>query len=100
MSSVLGSPMVAREEPLVTLCDGRRVSSYSHEWASECLERHSLVCDLATLPGRANLEARRSILGRIEVTDGAEMRRRVEAELLKVWSRGTAPPVATKGPTP
>lgn len=86
---------------MVTLLDGRSVSSWGPEWQAECLDRHLQVVRIMRLDDR---EARRDFIARYERTAAetappgtpdraayaAEARRRLEAAVLDHWERKRA----------
>ena len=92
---------LSADRPVVTLLDGRSVSSWGPEWQAECLARHQQVVRIMRLDDR---EARRDFIARYERTAAdtappgtpdrsayaAEARRRLEAAVLDCWERKRA----------
>lgn len=92
---------LSADRPVVTLLDGRSVSSWGPEWQAECLARHHQVVRIMRLDDR---EARRDFIARYErtaadtappgtpdrVAYAAEARRRLEAAVLDHWQRARA----------
>ena len=92
---------LSADRPVVTLLDGRSVSSWGPEWQAECLARHHQVVRIMRLDDR---EARRDSIARYErtaadtappgtpdrVAYAAEARRRLEAAVLDHWQRARA----------
>ena len=92
---------LSADRPVVTLLDGRSVSSWGPEWQAECLARHHRVVRIMRLDDR---EARRDFIARYERTAAdtappgtpdraayaAEARRRLEAAVLDHWQRARA----------
>ena len=92
---------LSADRPVVTLLDGRSVSSWGPEWQAECLARHQQVVRIMRLDDR---EARRDFIARYERTAAdtappgtpdraayaAEARRRLEAAVLDQWERRRA----------
>lgn len=92
---------LSADRPVVTLLDGRSVSSWGPEWQAECLARHHQVVRIMRLDDR---EARRDFIARYERTAAdtappgtpdraayaAEARRRLEAAVLDHWQRARA----------
>lgn len=92
---------LSADRPVVTLLDGRSVSSWGPEWQAECLARHQQVVRIMRLDDR---EARRDFIARYErtaadtappgtpdrVAYAAEARRRLEAAVLDYWDRKRA----------
>ena len=92
---------LSADRPVVTLLDGRSVSSWGPEWQAECLARHHQVVRIMRLDDR---EARRDFIARYERTSAdtappgtpdrvayaAEARRRLEAAVLDHWQRARA----------
>ena len=92
---------LSADRPVVTLLDGRSVSSWGPEWQAECFARHQQVVRIMRLDDR---EARRDFLARYERTAAdtappgtpdraayaAEARRRLEAAVLDHWQRARA----------
>ena len=92
---------LSADRPVVTLLDGRSVSSWGPEWQAECLARHHQVVRIMRLDDR---EACRDFLARYERTAAdtappgtpdraayaAEARRRLEAAVLDHWQRARA----------
>ena len=56
---------LSADRPVVTLLDGRSVSSCGPEWQAECLARHQQVVRIMRLDDR---EARRDFIARYERT--------------------------------
>ena len=54
---------LSADRPVVTLLDGRSVSSWGPEWQAECLARHHQVVRIMRLDDR---EARRDFIANIE----------------------------------
>lgn len=91
---------LSADRPVVTLLDGRSVSSWGPEWRAECLARHQQVVRIMRLDDR---EARRDFIANIERSAAesappgvdpaiyaAEVRRRLEAAVLDQWQRARA----------
>ena len=92
---------LSADRPVVTLLDGRSVSSWGPEWQAECLARHQQVVRIMRLDDR---EDRRDFIASVErsaadsaplgVPDpaayAAEVRRRLEAAVLDHWQRARA----------
>ena len=92
---------LSADRPVVTLLDGRSVSSWGPEWQAECLARHHQVVRIMRLD---DSEARRDFIARYErtaadtappgtpdrVAYAAEARRRLEAAVLDHWQRARA----------
>lgn len=92
---------LSADRPVVTLLDGRSVSSWGPEWQAECLARHHQVVRIMRLDDR---EARRDFIARYERTAAdtappgtpdraayaVEARRRLEAAVLDHWQRARA----------
>lgn len=75
--------MRARFETIVTLADGSVVGSWSQEWKAECFDRHAEAVRVLRFSER---DARRAHLDRHELEHGAESRKRLEAEIMRVWT--------------
>lgn len=75
------------DRPTVTLATGEVVDNTDPAWMNECLVRHRHV---QTLLGMRFLSDRRLYLGNIERSEGAESRRRLEAELAAAWKQRAA----------
>lgn len=77
---------------LVKLIDGTEVSSSSEAWRLECLQRYKHVQSLLRLQGQGSRALRQEYLARVEATEGAEARRRLQEEFAAVWQaqRGAA----------
>jgi beta-phosphoglucomutase-like phosphatase (HAD superfamily) len=67
--------------PDVTLIDGTVVDSASEAWRSECLQRHRHVQTML----RLQLQGRRDYVATVGKQEGAEARRRLEAEFTAAW---------------
>lgn len=74
---VPGNPVTRPGERLVTLRDGRRVSSYSEAWRLEC-EAHA-ICHFPTQA------ARRDILATVERRRGKPARIELETLCRSIW---------------
>lgn len=97
---------------MVTLYDGRAVSSWSGEWLEETRARFTECLHVFRLPDR---EARRDYLAKYEArivgaaaanfhadpaAVGAEARRRLEATIMERWHAQQAAAAATAVPNP
>lgn len=90
------------DAPMVTLLDGRPVSSWGPEWMAETRDREFLAIALMKLPDRdtrrarldayqAQVVATYTASGHLDpVAVGVEARRRVEAVTLARWERQRA----------
>ena len=88
--------------PVVTLIDGRSVSSWGREWLEETRDREMLAIALMKLPDRdtrrarldayqAQVVAAYTASGHLDpVAVGAEARKRAEATTLARWERQRA----------
>jgi hypothetical protein len=69
-------------ERQITLMDGTAVGSWSQEWLIECRDRH---LEALKVLGFATKEVRQDHLAKYEARLGAEARRRLDAEIMRVW---------------